>query len=237
MSFDDFFGRAGFGPVGQVATAAFVEHLGRGGHGAHQLLGLFVAFVLALGDDFGFATVDAAVHELAARFQGLFRGWHALSGGSIALSNEFAQLGGQRSAFGVARFRGRLAHISQAANAGFEVFIAAQLEQAQEFLDTFAFWRFGARVDTGFSLGGDRAHFCPGFSVSEGRWRSGSARNVVLDEGAHFGAAFRSGHLIWRQVAELSITSHLGLDGFPARVQARVVTFLVFGEDATKSSQ
>lgn len=236
VSFDDLVALAHVGPVGQVAAAAFVHHFRGGGHGRGPLLGLFETFVLALVDDVGLAAVQAAIDELAARFQNFFGRGHAFSGGGIALGEEFAQLAGQGSAFGLARFRRRLGHFDYATDARFEVFIAAQFEQAQELLDSFLLRRVGAGIDACLSLGGDRAHLRPGFSIREASWDGGAASDAVLDEGAHFGAAFRSHHLVWSHVAKLGICAQLGLDGFPACRQARVLRCFV-GEGATKNSQ
>jgi len=138
--FDDLVALADFWPVGQVATVAFVQHLGRLSQGRSQLLGAFETFVLAFGDDVVLATAEAAVDEFAAGFQDFLGSVHLLGGASITLSNEFLNLLSLRSAFGLACFRLFLIHIDQAANARLEVCVAAQLEQGQELLDAFLLW-------------------------------------------------------------------------------------------------
>ena len=233
---DDFVALAHIGPVVQVATSALVHHFRGGGHGRGQFLGLFETFVLALVDDVGLAAIQAAVDEFAAGFQNFLGSGHAFIWLGIALSQKFGHFGGQGSAFGLARFRWRLGNFDQAADAGFEVFIAAQFEQAQEFLDAFAFRRFGARVDASFSLGGDRAHFRPGFRGAKTFRDDRGALDAVLEESAHFGAAFRGHHVFRGQVTKLRISTQFGLDGFPACRQARVWSRLV-GEDATEGGQ
>lgn len=237
VSLDDFVALATFGPVGQVATSALVHHFRGGGHGLGQFLGLFETFFLALVDDVGLAAIQAAADEVAAGFQNFLGSRHAFRGVGIALSQKFGQFGGLGSAFGLARFRRRLGNFDQAADAGLEIFIAAQFEQAQEFLDAFAFRRFGARVDASFSLGGDRAHFRPGFRGAKTIGDDGGALDAVLEESTNFGAAFR-GHRVFRgQVTKLRISTQFGLDGFPACRQAWVVVLVMVGEDATEGGQ
>jgi len=235
VSLDDFVALATFGPVVQVATSALVHHFRGRGHGRGQFLGLFETFFLTLVDDVSLAAIQFAADELAARFQNFFGSRHAFSGVGIALSQKVGQFGGQWSAFGFARFRRRLGNFDYAADAGFEVFIASQFEQTQEFLDAFAFRRFGARVDASFSLGGDRAHFRPGFRGAKSIGDDGGALDVVLDESADFGAAFWGHRVIRGQVTKLRISTQFGLDGFPASRQAWVGR--VIGEDATEGGQ
>lgn len=236
-SFDDGFALARIGPVGQIASDAFVQHFRGLSNGRGQFLGLFETFVLALVDDVGLAAIQAAVDEFAARFQNVLGGGHAFGGIGFALRNEIGQFGGQGQALGLASFRRHLVHVDQAVDARFEVSIATQFEQSEEFLDTFAFGRFGASVYARFGLGGDRAEFRPGFRIANSGRNGGGSVDVGFDESAHLGATFGRAHVFGRQVAEGGIGTHFGLDRFPALVQARVVSLVVFGEGATKNGQ
>jgi hypothetical protein len=237
--FDDLLALAIFGPVGQVAAVTFVQHLRGLSEGGCQLLGTFETFVLALVHDLGLATVQATVDELAAGFQNLLGSVHLFGRSGVTLSDEFVQFDGQRSAFGLACFVRLLVNVDQAADARFEVCVAAQFEQSQELLDTFLLHRIRARVDARFGLSGDPAESGPGFSVADGSGNTAGAADVVLDERADFGAAFGSGQFLGLQESELLIASQLGLDGLPARAQARVggTVFMVFSVNATENSQ
>lgn len=235
MRFDDLFALAYFWPVGQIATGAFVQHLGRSSQCSGQLFGLFKSFFLALVDDVRLAAIQAAIDECASGFQDVLGSRHSFGWVSIALSDEFVQFGGMRGALGLTRFRWHFVHFDQAADRRFEVSIAAQFEDAQEFLDTFAFRRFRACVHACLGFGGDRAEFRPGLSISHGGRNSGGAADVALDEFTDFGTAFRSGHFFRVQMAERCIAAHFGLDRFAACGQARINGFI--SEDATESSQ
>jgi len=195
VSFDDLITLADFGPVVQVAAVTFVQHLGGLSESRGQLLGTFESFVLALVHDVGFAAIQAAVDEFAAGFQNFLRSVHVFGGSSITLGEEFAQLGGLRGALGLASFRLLLVQVDQAANAGLEVSIATQLEESQELLDTFAFRRFRACIDARFGFSGDSAELGPGLSIADCGRNASGASDIVLDECADFGAAFRCGHL------------------------------------------
>lgn len=62
------------------------------------------------------------------------------------------------------------------------------------------------------------------------------ATDVVLDEGADFGATFRGGQFIRLQMTEMLVSAHFGLHLFPALVQAGIVvlSLVVVGEGATE---
>jgi len=151
---DDFFAVARFRPVLQIASRAFVQHLGRVGEGRGQLLGLFETFVLAFLHDVVFATIQTAIDEFAAAFQHVFRGVHVLVRVSVTFLDEGVQFRGVRSAFGLAFFVGVLLDVDQAMDARFEIFVAAQFEEAEEFLDAFLLGRIRARVDARLAFGG-----------------------------------------------------------------------------------
>jgi len=239
MSFDDHVTFALIWPVGQITTSTFVQHLGGCGHGRGQFLGLFETCGLAFVHDIGLAAIQTAVDEFAARFQNFPGGRYAFGGVGFALSNEFIQFGDERCAFGLARRRGLFVHFDQAGNACFEVCIASQFEQTQEFLDAFAFWRFRACVDARFSLSGDRAHLGPGLSIANGGWDGASATDVALDEFADLGAAFGGGHAFRSQMRELWLRFQFALDVVLALGQAWVhfMMFMLISEGATKNSQ
>jgi hypothetical protein len=237
MVHDDFVSFAAIGPIGQITAGAFVQHFRRSGHGRRQFLGLFETFVLTFGDDIGFAALQATADEFASRFQNVFGRYDHLGRGGITRGDEFVQFGGKRSAFGLARFVGHFVHFVQASDARFEISIATQFEQAEEFLHAFFFRRIRASVDACLGFGGNRAHFRPGLFGSDGGRNGVSAGDVIFDERTHLGAAFGRGHFVGRQVTEYGIGAHFGFDRFSARVQARIVCSVVFSEDATKNSQ
>jgi len=197
---------------------------------------LFETFVLAFVDDVGLAAVQTAVDEFAAGFQGVLGSVHHFGGVGFSLSNEVGQFLGQRSAFGVAFLRCLFVDIDQAADARFEVVVAAQFEQGQEFLDSFLLGRIRAGVDAGFRLGGDSAEFRPGFRAADGGWDGAGATDVVLDEGADLGAAFGGTHFFWFEVGQLRIGAQFGLDRFLALGQAGI-GFMMISEGATENSQ
>lgn len=240
MDCDDVFSFAYVWPVGQITTGAFVQHFRRRGQGRSQFFGLLETFILAFVDDIGFAAIQTAIDEFATRFQNVFWRRYAFGRIGFALSDEFVQFRSLRSAFGLACFVGYFVHFDQARDARFEISIATQFEDAEEFLDTFAFWRFGAGVDAGFGFGGDRAQFRPGLGIANGGRYGGGSADVTFDEGTHFGAAFGRGHFFGCQMAEGGIGAHFGFDRFSARVQARILGGIVIGmisEGATENSQ
>jgi len=61
--------------------------------------------------------------------------------------------------------------------------------------------------------------------------------DVVLDEGANFGASFRGGQFFRLQMSELIIGAQFRFHLFSALVQARVLTLVVISEGATEGSQ
>ena len=63
--------------------------------------------------------------------------------------------------------------------------------------------------------------------------------DVVLDEGANFGASFRGGQFFRLQMSELIIGAQFRFHLFSALVQARIVmlSFVVISEGATEGSQ
>jgi hypothetical protein len=239
VSFDDLVALADVRPVVQIASGAFVEHFRRSGHGRGQFFGLFESLVLAFVDDVGLAAIQAAVDEFAAAFQDVLGSVHHLVGVGFSLSNEVGQFLGQGLAFGLAFLRALFVHFHQAANAGFEVIIAAQFEEGQEFLDSLLLGRVGARVHASFGLGGDRAKFRPGFRAANGGWNGAGASDVVLDESADLGTAFSGAHFFWFEVGQLRIGAQFGLDSLLALLQAWVglVSFVVISEGATENSQ
>lgn len=154
VMFDDFIAVAKFRPVLQIASGAFVQHLGRSGEGGGQFLGRLPTFLLASLFDVVFATVQTAVDEFAAALQHVPGRVHEFARVGIAFLNECVQFRSLRSAFGLASFVGVLVDLDQAADARFEIFIAAQFEQAEEFLHAFLLGRVRARVDAGLAFGG-----------------------------------------------------------------------------------